>query len=99
MDASSVLIRRSEIEFVAADGDSSQPQVGGEKSEDETSTRDAEYGFDTSHEMAIRRREILSSQVGCHGSGATNLADQSALRWDKPSGGGNLTKLGNRKRN
>jgi hypothetical protein len=62
------------MESVAADGDSSQPRAGGEKSKEKTSTRDAEYGFDTSHKMAIRRREILLSQVGCHGALRQNVA-------------------------
>jgi hypothetical protein len=61
----SVSIRRSELEYVAADVDSSQPRVGGEKSKVEIRTRDAEYGFHTSHEMAIRRREnsFVASEV------------------------------------
>jgi hypothetical protein len=61
----SVSIRRSEIEFVAANVDSSQPRAGSEKSEAEISTRDAEYGFHTSHEMAIRRRKnsFVASEV------------------------------------
>jgi hypothetical protein len=57
--------------FVAVKSNSSQPmsirrsrgpvpkKSEAEKSEAEISTRDAEYGFHTSHEMAIRRREIL----------------------------------------
>jgi hypothetical protein len=55
----SVSIRRSEIEFVAADRDSSQPGVGGQKSEPRITAEDAEYGFHTSQEMSIRRSESL----------------------------------------
>ena len=46
--------------------------VFGRKSQVECPLGHPEYGFHMSHEIAIRRTEILASQEGCHWSRATN---------------------------
>jgi hypothetical protein len=81
--------------------------VFGRKSQVECLLGYPEYGFHMSHEIAIRRTEILASHEGCHWSRATNplnsgwmwpgpksrLADRSPLRRSDEPGDGSRSPL------
>jgi hypothetical protein len=59
-------IRRTKASYVAGKCVMSQQVIFSEKAQDECRSMDAEYGFHSSHGIAICRRNFLASYQGCH---------------------------------